>query len=107
MQRLAYGTGNRRSGVRIPSERHGVPDRSLEACGFERADKRRRHRALAGDVEPNASRVRFVRSVCLREYAIPHVLKRLLTGRLRLTLDEGARPPHHPADDTVVAFEGA
>ena len=38
--------------IRVPSERHGVPDRLLKACRFERADDRRRHRALARDVEP-------------------------------------------------------
>ena len=52
MQRLAHRAGNRRKGVRIASERDRVPHGILKALGFERAHERRRHRALARDVEP-------------------------------------------------------
>ena len=68
------GPRNRPEGVRIASERHGVSDCVLEACGFERADQRCGHRALAGDVEPVGRSDGFeasleIVSVAVRDFA--------------------------------------
>ena len=51
VQRLAHRPGNCGQGVGVASERHRVSRRVLEACRFERADERCRHRALARHIE--------------------------------------------------------
>ena len=75
---LAHRAGNRCEGIRVSSQRHGVPDGVLKARGLERADERGRHRALAGDIEPVGWPDGFetplkVVTVALRDFPSQHI----------------------------------